>query len=129
MVFTGLLASIEGTAKSRWLVAPRASTMAFGAKKSEGRFSVKDVSEEVRYHEYQKKASMREEACLVKIMSIQRLCPITHTTLFYYASDICSASCHQLDCSSECFVAFRRTILLNYLVRGLIDDYRMGFFW
>jgi hypothetical protein len=39
--------------------------MAFGAKKSEGRFSVKDVSEEVRYHKCQKKASMRE-ACLVK---------------------------------------------------------------
>jgi hypothetical protein len=66
MVFTGLLASIEDTAKSRWLVASRASTMAFGAKKnSEGRFSVKDVSEEVRYLEYQKKASTRE-ACLVK---------------------------------------------------------------
>lgn len=34
-------------------------------KNSEGRFSVKDVSEEVRYLEYQKKASARE-ACLVQ---------------------------------------------------------------
>lgn len=49
---------------------------------------MKDVSEDVRYREYRKKASMREEACLVKIMSIQRLCPIMRTTLFYYASDI-----------------------------------------
>lgn len=46
--YTGLLATIEGTAEGRRLVAPRASTMAFGAQ------NLKAVlCEDVRYQEYQ----------------------------------------------------------------------------